>query len=74
LVLLKYSTCVEVDRSGIKLSSIPIHSNTYGSKWIHMYPKKALAGKLFLSLSLSLSHLVSYLFKIAKRECAIPFI
>ena len=34
---LSQSTCVEVDWSGIKLSSIPFHSNTYGLKLIHMH-------------------------------------
>jgi len=38
------STCVEVDWSGIKLSSIPFHSNTCELKRIHMYPNKALRG------------------------------
>ena len=35
------STCVEVDWSGIKLNSIPFHSNTCGLRWIHMHPNKA---------------------------------
>jgi len=35
------STYVEVYWSGIKLSFIPIHSNTCGFKWIHMHPNKA---------------------------------
>ena len=36
-----HSTCVEVDWSGIKLNSIPFHSNTCGFMWIHIYPNKA---------------------------------
>ena len=35
------STCVEVDWSGLKLSSIPFHSNTCGLESIHMHPNKA---------------------------------
>ena len=34
------STCVEMDWGGIKLNSIPFHSNTCGLRWIHMYPKR----------------------------------
>jgi hypothetical protein len=32
---------VEVDWSGIKLNSIPFHSNTCGLMWIHIHPNKA---------------------------------
>jgi len=41
---LSQSTCVEVDLSEIKLSSIPFYFNTCGLRWIHMHPNKALIG------------------------------
>ena len=43
--------CVEVDWSGIKLSSLPFHSNTCGLEWIHMHANKALVISLLRKLS-----------------------